>query len=115
MVEGYKIVEIKDGTIRTLFHGTQGSRKLETGKWLEADVRTGYDGSRDRATAYRTGWHLMPSIGALKKLSQRFKNRTNRYVVRCQAKDVWEKEHSPYDILLARWLYIPENCVVAKL
>ena len=103
----YKMVEAKDGVIKTLFHGTNKTRVLETGKWLKADLKLGYDGSKARK--YLTGWHVMPDMPEFNRLLKRFKNLDNRYLIECRVKDTWDKKHSPYNIKLARWLFIDDD------
>jgi hypothetical protein len=37
-IVGYKIVEIKDGKIMSLFHGTNKSRQIPLGVWHKANI-----------------------------------------------------------------------------
>ena len=55
----YKIVELDDNKIKTLFHGVNGSRTVSCNKWIEADCKQGRDGSGERW--YLTGWHTLPT------------------------------------------------------
>ena len=54
----YKIVEVVDGAVRTLFHGLEGSRTMPEGVWLRADEKFVRDGS---STWYLSGWHVLLS------------------------------------------------------
>ena len=41
----WRMVELTDdGRIKTLFHGVQGCRTLEMGKWYDADIKRVRDG-----------------------------------------------------------------------
>lgn len=51
-MKAYKIVEVVDGKIKTLFHGINKSRTMPEGIWLEADVKMGRDGSGDRYSCH---------------------------------------------------------------
>ncbi len=93
-VKAYKIVEVEDDKIKTLFHGVDRSRVMESGVWIEADVKTGRDGSGDRW--YETGWHTLPTLEDAKEYMSRFTKRTDRLgIAECEIKDVWPKAHSP--------------------
>ena len=56
---GFRIVEMKGGNPHTLFHGIQGAtrrtKRLNTGEWLEADVKVVNDGGRN----YLSGFHFI--------------------------------------------------------
>lgn len=103
----YKIVEIVDNKIRTLFHGLHGSRTVPYSEWLEADVKMGRDGSGDRY--YLTGWHTLPTKEEAFKYLERFKSRTDILkVVECTIRDTWRKEHSPHPVILSRYIKFNE-------
>ena len=55
----FKIVEVVDDGIRTLFHGLNGSRRMPRGIWLRADERQVKDGTSN--TSYMSGWHVFLS------------------------------------------------------
>jgi hypothetical protein len=99
----YKIVEVVDDKIRTLFHGINGSRTIPKNKWIEADVKIGRDGSGDRY--YKTGWHTLPTKEDAEAYMSRFKARTDILkIVKCEIKEHWNKEHSPSPVLLSRYI-----------
>jgi hypothetical protein len=99
----YKIIETDNSTIKTLFHGINGSRVMPSGKWLEADVKQGRDGSGERW--YLTGWHTLPTKEDAERYMTRFKNRVDKLkIVKCEVKDTWSKQHSPDPVILSRWI-----------
>jgi len=103
----YKIVDLDGKDVKTLFHSNKGSRILPIHKWIEADQKTVRDGSRDSSKLYNSGFHIMPNYEYTKNfLLRRFKNLENKAIVLCRAKTIWKKEHSPFNISLARWICI---------
>ncbi len=103
----YKIVESgEDIGLRTLFHGNEGSRKLETRKWLRAAEKIVHDGTN--GTPYTSGWHVIPTRAEAYEYLEQFKKaRRNRLIViRVWTKGVYKKEHSRSPVYLARDIYI---------
>lgn len=100
-VKAWKIVEVVDGAIKTLFHGLDGSRTMPRGVWLNARETEVRDGSGNRT--YLSGWHvLMSKAEALFYLS-RFTARADRLrVVECWVEGLRPKAHSPANVMLAR-------------
>jgi hypothetical protein len=99
----YKIVEMTNDKIKTLFHGINGSRTVPINKWIEADVKQGRDGGGERW--YLVGWHTLPTKEDAEKYITRFKNRVDKLkIVKCEIKDIWNKEHSPDPVLLSRYI-----------
>lgn len=78
----YRIVEISDGKVKSLFHGTNGSRTLPIGEWIKADKKIVFDGSH--GTQYRSGFHFLWDLEEAQAFfDKRFKIKENRYVVAC--------------------------------
>ena len=102
MKDWYKIVDLIDGNVRTLFHGLHGNKTLPVGKWLQAVMKPVSDGG----TIYTSGWHIVPSLEECIGYLNRFKNTEPKAVVLCKAKNVWPKAHSPSNIYLSEHLYI---------
>jgi hypothetical protein len=96
----------KDGNLCTLFHGIDGSRKVETGHWITADIKQGRDGSDSKW--YTTGWHVLETLAQAKHYLNNFKNISSKVIVVCETDgDLWKKEHSPAEGLwLAERLWI---------
>jgi len=100
----YKIVDLVDDQVKTLFHGNRGSRTLPHKEWLEAELKIVSDGG----TKYLSGWHIIPSLEECLEYLEKFKNIEPKAVIKCRAKEVWKKAHSPSNIWLSKWLYIEE-------
>jgi hypothetical protein len=94
----YKIVEVKNGQIKTLFHGINNTRVMEKNVWITADKKMVNDGS---GTKYISGLHVMLTYDECVKYLQRFKNKENKGIVSCYAKYLRKKEHSPHNVYLA--------------
>lgn len=100
----YKIVDVIDGQMKTLYHGNYGSRNLQAKKWLQ---------SRQKAVTYRsgkqfiTGWHIIPTFDDCLKYLNLFKKLDNKCIVTCKAKNVWAKStDGNIPVLLAEQIYI---------
>lgn len=78
----YRIVEISDGKVKSLFHGTSGSRTLPVGEWIKADKKMVHDGSH--GIPYRSGFHFLWGLAEAQDFfEKRFRDKENRYVVAC--------------------------------
>jgi hypothetical protein len=92
---GYRIVEIKNNKVFSLFHATNGSREIPLDRWYRDEgnllVRDGSGGKY-----YMAGWHFLKSKDdAVSFLERMFRIRTNRYVVKCHVRgNIRPKEHS---------------------
>lgn len=91
---GYRIVEIKNGNVLSLFHATKGSRIIPQNKWIEAKKNIVKDGSNGKL--YLSGWHFLPTEEDAKKFFERmFKIKENRRVIKCYVRgNIRKKEHS---------------------
>lgn len=91
---GYRIVEIKNGKVMSLFHGTGGSRVIPLDKWNKASKKLVRDGSNNRY--YEAGWHFLKSEEeAWSFLNRMFRIKDNRFVIKCHVRgNIRPKEHS---------------------
>ena len=99
----YKIVERGDtpDTIKTLFHGVEGSRSVPRGKWIKAKEKMVKDGTSK--TEYLSGWHVLPTKAEAEEYLTRFKERVeDLIIVRVLAKNMRAKHHSPDNVWLAQ-------------
>jgi len=102
-MKAYKIVEVVNGEIKTLFHGINGSRVMPKGKWIKANQVMGKDGTSE--TKYLTGWHVLLSYEDCVAYMSRFKKRLDILkIVECQVKHATPKEHSPSPVYLAEYI-----------
>ena len=92
---GYRIVEIKDGKVMSLFHGTGGSRIIPLNVWHKANIKLVRDGGKT-AKYYDAGWHFLKSKeDADSFLNRMFRIKDSRYVVKCYVRgNIRPKEHS---------------------
>jgi len=109
----YKIVEYDKGVLKSLFHGTNGTRIMEQHTWLEAQIRENAKDGTSKTT-YKSGWHVLPTLDECKAYLSRFTKRLDKLVI-VEVEiggDIWEKEHSPSNVLLSTRMKI--NDVVYK-
>lgn len=94
----YKIVEHKGDNIYTLFHGINGTRKLERDIWItgvnKPNVQDG------KGTRYTSGIHVVDGLDEAKSYMKRFRKK-DRIIVRCYATGLRKKEHSKSAVYLA--------------
>ncbi len=109
----FKIVDYDGSDYKTLFHGVEGSRKLEFCKWLPSVTKEVTDGSSTRF--YMSGWHIAPSYEECMKYLEAFKHLEQKRIVRCRAKKVRPKPNARGDIWLAKEIYIVGDVRVREL
>jgi len=104
VIRAYKIVEIVDGEVRTLFHGLNGSRNMPRGVWLKALIRPVRDGSS--GTWYMSGWHVFRKLVDCYHYKDKFTSRLELLrCVPCHVRLMWLKQHSPSPVVLAKWIF----------
>ncbi len=103
----YKIVEMVDGNLLTLFHaGGTGTRIIPRDVWIRAREAPVRDGSGDRT--YLSGHHVFLTHEACVAHLERFRKRRERLViVACLVRAVRPKVHSRAPVMLARWIRFP--------
>ena len=91
---GYRIVEIKNGKVMSLFHGTNKSREIPLGVWHKANIKEVKDGTDGKF--YTSGWHFLESKEDAESFFERmFRIKENRKVVKCQVRcNIREKRNS---------------------
>jgi hypothetical protein len=104
MIRCYKIVENNNGIFKTLFHGVNRSRKLETNKWHEAEQKLVSDGTSK--TKYISGFHVLNTYETALKYLEKFTHRENKKIVKCIAEEIVPKAHSRDPVFLARYIHI---------
>jgi hypothetical protein len=107
----YKIVEIDDNKkVRSLFHGTNGTRLLKIERWMTANQKLVTDGSG--VTRYLSGWQIVPSFRECLDYLQLFKKKEGKAIVCCKAKNVKPKQHSRHPVYLAKEIKIERSPIV---
>lgn len=100
----WKIAERNDdGTIKTLFHGVKGVRKIPKGVWVESEKKWVNDGN---SQSYWSGWHVLPSKEIAEAYLTRFTKRLDKLVIiPCNIKgEVWPKAHANAPVVLAQFM-----------
>ncbi len=104
LITAYKIVEVVDNDLRTLFHGWNGSRTMPQKQWLKAQEKLVKDGTQN--TSYMSGWHVFLFLDDCAEYKDKFTDRPELLrCVRCKVRDVRPKEHSPSPVMLAKWIW----------
>lgn len=99
----FKIIEIVNGEIKTLFHGINGSRVMPVNEWLRADIKIVSDGTS--GTPYKSGWHTLPDYESTVEYMKRFTKRLEILrIVECEVRNTWSKEHSPSPVILSEYI-----------
>jgi len=102
----FKIVDVINGDIKTLYHGNNKCRKLQPKKWLKSQQKIVKDHMRQEG--YISGWHLFSNYDECLKYLRYFKRLEHKKIVKCQAKDVWQKPCQRAQVFLAKEIYIEE-------
>jgi len=97
----YRICERKGNKLLTLFHPINGSRVLPVNKWLKADVKPVYDGSRKTSTQYISGFHVLKNMNECRDFVKKFRAPRDLVMVKCEVEGIRKKEHSRSNVLLA--------------
>jgi hypothetical protein len=89
---GYRIVEVRNGKIMSLFHGTNGSREIIPDVWNVCDSKTVRDGSGKKF--YLSGWHFLSSRDDCENFFMKmFRIKENRIVVPCEVRGDIRPKH----------------------
>lgn len=89
---GYRIVEIKNGKVMSLFHGTNKSREIKTNTWNRCDSKLVKDGSGEKY--YQSGWHFLLSREECEEFFMKmFRIKDNRHIVKCEVRGNIRPKH----------------------
>ena len=107
----YRIVEIKNKKVHSLFHGTNGSRVIPVSQWVDCKKGTVTDGSH--GYEYEAGWHFLPTEEEANNFfNSLFKVKENRYVIPCFVSEnihkKREKKNGKRECYLANKIFIPQ-------
>ena len=105
-VEVYKVVDVIDGKIKTLFHEHNGSKVLPVGEWLMAKRKMVRDGSS--SAYYVAGWHVFVDLDDANRYLATFKNLAPKAIAQCRACGLRDKAHSRSPVKLANALLVEE-------
>ena len=91
---GYRVVEIKNGKVMSLVHGTNKSREIKLDQWNPCNKKLVQDGSGQQKKKYVSGWHFLASETACKKFfTDMFKIKENRHIVKCKVRGDIRPKH----------------------
>lgn len=94
----YKIVKKVGEDYHFLFHGINGSKKIEKGTWVKADIKENViDG---KGSSYTSGIHVIEGYNNALTYLNKFKH-PNRHIIQCYAQGLKKKEKSKDYVLLA--------------
>jgi len=104
MKKVFRIFEVKDGNIKSLFHGTDGSRTLPLDTWIQANIKEVRDG-RGNFT-YQSGFHvLLSEEEAINFFEKMFRIKENRQVLPCYIRGELRPKHkNPRKCVKQSWL-----------
>lgn len=99
----YRIVEEKNGKLKTLFHGINRSRVIPPNKWLKAEKKCVSDGG----TKYLSGFHVLKTRKECEKYLGRFdKTKRKLKIIEVLVKGLRRKKHSNSRVFLASWMKV---------
>ena len=88
----YRIVEIKDGKVKPLFHGIRGRREFPLDTWVKADMKMVKDGSS--TFTYLSGFHVLRTKQEAEKFfSTMFRIKKDRYIIPCYVLGGFRRKH----------------------
>lgn len=88
----YRIVEVKNGKVLSLFHGTKRSREIFLDVWNLCDFKIVRDGSNGKS--YISGWHFLKSRKECEEFFMKmFRKKENRFVVPCEVRGNIRPKH----------------------
>jgi hypothetical protein len=103
----YRIFDEKDSLPHTLFHGVNGSRRLELNTWHDAKVHEVQDSG---GKPYICGFHVLKTEKeAIDVLSSTFTHTSYRVIVPVLIDEdagIWEKKNAKADVMLAKRMKI---------
>lgn len=89
----YRIVEIKNGKVMSLFHGTNKSREIKLDQWNKCNKKLVQDGSGQKRK-YISGWHCLSSKDECENFFMKmFKIKENRHIIKCEIRGDIRPKH----------------------
>jgi hypothetical protein len=102
-VETYKIVEkVSDGVYKFLFHDRR--RIIKDGDTIHAEKKMVYEAYNKKTgnkILYESGIHVIETAELCRKYLKRFKDRSNKTIVVCDARFTTKKPNGNPGVLLA--------------
>ena len=106
-MKAYRICELKNDNLLTLFHSLNKTRILPINAWIEADIKIVSDGSKKTSKKYMSGFHVLLNENECRNFVKKFRVPRELVMVECEVNDdLRKKEHSPYNVYLANKMKI---------
>jgi hypothetical protein len=109
----YRIVEIKDGKVKPLFHGISGRREFPLDRWVKADKKIVRDGSNE--FRYLSGFHFLPTKEEAEHFfNTMFRIKENRFIIPCYVRGnirLKRENKKSRNAWLADEIYISSDCI----
>lgn len=108
MIEVYRLFRISDQPT-TLFHGIDGSKKLSTDVWINADIKEVRNPGKKEGPTFTSGFHVCQSKEETIEYLKRFKNPDELVVCRVYVSNLRPKPRSTSNIQLADRMLIKKE------
>lgn len=107
-MKAYRICEIKNNKLYTLFHGINGSRQMPMHVWLNAEIKDVCDGNHRSSTKYKSGFHVLVSADSARDIiKKQFRAHRDLAIVECEIDgNIWKKSHSKSVVFLSEKIQI---------
>ena len=97
MIVAWKIFEVEDGNVKTLFHGVNGSKSIRRVEIVSADEKMVIDGTN--GTEYLSGFHVLLAKSVAEEYMKSFRKRTEKLrILPVFVGDLRKKEHSRSEV-----------------
>ena len=108
-MKAWKIVDFKDGIVKTLFHGNNRSRVIPLNQWITCEEKMVRNGT---SKWYLSGWHIFLDLDMCRKYIPKFKEQ--KYIIECLVRETRKKEHSRGEVYLAKRIYLIGEGIFAR-
>jgi len=111
-IKRWRLFELKNEKLYTLFHafsvnGGRKSREVPIGKWIDAEIKEVYDGSKSKK--YISGFHVFDDINYGLNFKNKFRKPRNLVLVAIEIRGNVRKKPTNNNVLLVDSMYIPND------
>jgi len=109
-MRAYRLIETDGKVVKSLFHGTNGSRTLPFNQWISADKKIVRDGSAGKE--YYSGFHFVETKEKMRVFFDKFfRNKHGRVIVPCKVRGNIRLKWSG-NCMLADEIYFDEDEII---
>lgn len=108
MIEAFRLFRV-DRMPTTLFHSVNGTKKLPTDVWLNADIMEVRNPGKKTKYTFKSGFHVCKSKKETIKYLKKFKNPENLVVCKVYVSNLRTKPRSTSNIQLADKMLIKQQ------